>query len=67
MNDGVKVGECGAKRSVELSCACLVGSTARLRCVVEEVVGEELVEDFEIAAALHFFGVAANDGLGGLA
>jgi hypothetical protein len=31
--------------------------------VVEKIVSEEFVEQFEISAALHFLGVAANDGL----
>jgi hypothetical protein len=35
--------------------------------VIEKIVGEEFFEHFEISAALHFLGVAADDGLGGVA
>jgi hypothetical protein len=38
-----------------------------LRRVVEKVIGEELVEYFEISTALHFFGIATNDRFRGLA
>ena len=61
MDVGVKVGERGPKDIVELSRAVLVRRAAGLRRVVEEVIGEEFVEHFEISAALHFLRVAAND------
>ena len=67
MDVGVKVGERGAEHSVELPRAGLVGRAARLRRVVEKVVGEEFLEHCEIPAALHFLGVAANDCLRGFA
>src|SRR6266550_8594113 len=48
MNFGVKVGECGAQRSIQLSRACLVGRAVRLWGMVDKVVGKELFEHFEI-------------------
>jgi hypothetical protein len=35
--------------------------------VVQEVVGEQFVEELEVAAALHLLGVASHDGLCGFA
>ena len=67
MDFGVEVGESSAEDFVQVSRAGLVGRAARLRCVVEEVVGEELIEHGEIAAALHFFGIAANNRFCGFA
>ena len=67
MDFGVEVGESGAEDFVQFSRAGLVGRAARLRGVVEEVVGEKFIEHGEIAAALHFFGVAANDRFCGFA
>jgi hypothetical protein len=67
MDFGVEVGESGAEDFVQLSRAGLVGRAARLRCVVDEVVGEQFIEHREIAASLHFFGVAANDRFCGFA
>ena len=49
MDIGVKVGECGPQTFVELPRAALVGRAARLRRVVEKIVGEEFVEHFEIS------------------
>ena len=60
MDVGVKVGERGPKDIVELSRAVLVRRAAGLRRVVEEVIGEEFVEHFEIPAALDFLRVAAT-------
>ena len=40
---------------------------AGLRRMVDEVVREELLEDLEIAFALHLFGIVADDSLGGFA
>jgi hypothetical protein len=34
--------------------------------VIYEVVGEELIEDVEVATALHFFGIPADDGFPGI-
>ena len=67
MDFGVEVGESGAEDFVQLSRAGLVGRAARLRRVVEEIVGEELIEHVEISAALHFFGIAADNRLCGFA
>jgi hypothetical protein len=61
MNFGVKVGECGAQCSIQVSRACLVGRAVRLWGMVKKIVGKELFEHFEIPTALHFFGIAAND------
>jgi hypothetical protein len=44
-----------------------VGGHGGLRRMVDEIVGEELLEDMEIAFALHLFGVPADDSLGGFA
>src|SRR3954469_1195451 len=67
MDDGMKVGKGGSQRPVEFARACLVGRASRLRRVVEEVLGEKLLKDFEIPAALDLFGVPANDRFRGLA
>ena len=45
----------------------LIGSAVRLWRMVDKVVGKEFFEDFEIPAALHLFGVPANDCLRNLA
>ena len=62
----MKVGKCGPEDFVELSRAVLIRRAARLRRVVEKVIGEELVEHFKIPATLHLFGVPAHDRLRGL-
>ena len=67
MDVGVKVGKGSAQNLVELASAVLVGGASRLRRVIEKVVGEEFVEHFEIPAALHLFGVPADDCLRGFA
>src|SRR5690606_41839653 len=63
----MEVGESGAKDFVQFSRASLVGRSARLRCVVDEVVGKQFIEHGKITTALHFFGVATNYGFCGLA
>jgi hypothetical protein len=50
MDFGVEVGEGGAEDFVQLSGAGLVGRAARLRCVIDEVVGKQFIEHREIAA-----------------
>ena len=50
MDFRVKVGKCGPEDFVELSRAVLIRRAARLRRVVEKVIGEELVEHFKIPA-----------------
>ena len=60
MDVSVKVGESGPEDFVELSRAVLVRRAARLRRVVEKVVGEELFEHRKIPTALHFLSVAPD-------
>src|SRR5215218_7845990 len=62
----VKVGERCPESFVELTRAAFIGCTAGLWRMVEKVICEELLEYFEIPAALNFLGVAAHDRLGGL-
>jgi hypothetical protein len=66
MDVRVKVGERGPKDFIELSRAILIRCAAGLRRMVEKVIGEELLEHFEISTALNFLRVAAHDRLGGL-
>ncbi|MET3588400.1 hypothetical protein ABID21_004536 [Pseudorhizobium tarimense] len=58
---GVEVGESPAQRVIETTSALLVWRSSRLRRVVQEVVGEKLVEKFEVSAGLDFECVAADD------
>ena len=67
MDFGVEVGKCGAKYVVEFSRTVSVGGAARLGRMVDEVHSEELLEDFEVPAALHFHRIATNDGFRSLA
>src|SRR4051794_18714066 len=64
MDLGSKVGKRVAQPVVEDANTGLVGGSAGLRGVVDEVVGEQFVEQCEIALALDFFGVAADQLLG---
>src|SRR5215470_7940710 len=57
----MKVGKRHAKVGIELPDAGLVGSCARLRCVVNKILREEFLEEVEVPTALHFFGIAADD------
>src|SRR5262249_1089752 len=57
----MKVGKRHAKVGIELPDAGLVGSCARLRCVVNKILSEEFLEEVEVPTALHFFGIAADD------
>jgi hypothetical protein len=54
------------KDAVQLSRAVSVRNPARLGCMVDEVSREELLEHVEVSAALHFFGVTADDRLRGI-
>src|SRR5215467_13626740 len=54
-----KVRECGTKIHVELSHTRLVRSCVRLRCVIDEIVGKEFVENLEVTLALDLFGISA--------
>src|SRR5215469_673939 len=58
---GMKVGECGTNIRVEFSHACLVWSSVRLWCVIDEIVREEFLENVEVSHPLHLFGVSAHD------
>src|SRR3981081_4928647 len=60
MDVGVKVGERGPEDFVELSRTLLIRRAPRLRWGVEKIVGEEFLEDLEIAPALHSLRVAAH-------
>ena len=63
MDVGVKVGKRRPENFIELPRTVFVGRASRLRRMIDKIVGEEFVEHFEIPAALHLFGVAADDGL----
>src|SRR5215831_9752438 len=58
----MKVGECGTNIHVELSYACLIWSSVRLRRVIGEIVSEEFVEDVKSSLSLDLFGVPAYSG-----
>jgi hypothetical protein len=62
----VEIRECGAKGVVEAPGPVLVRSAVWLGRMVNEVVGEELLEDVEVATALHFFRIAADDSFPGI-
>ena len=55
-----------AQAFVEDENAGLVASATGLRCMIEEIVRKKLVEQRPISSALHLFGVATDDVLGGL-
>ena len=57
----MKVRECGTKIGVEFPHARLVWSRARLRCVIDEIVGEEFFENLEVTLALDLFGISAHN------
>jgi hypothetical protein len=67
MDVGVKVGKRRSEDLVELPGSVFVRRAPRLRRVVQEIVSKKLFEHFEISTTLHLFGVAADDGLCGLA
>src|SRR6476620_9854867 len=58
----VKVGKRVANIAVELTHTGFVRSHVWLRCVVDEIVREELFEDVKSSFALDFFGISAYDG-----
>ena len=66
MDLGVEIGERGAEGVVQEPDAVFIRSCVRLGRMVDEVVGEEVLEDLEITTALHFFGIAADDSFCGL-
>ena len=57
----MKVRECGTKIGVEFPHARLVWSRARLRCVIDDIVGEEFFENLEVTLALDLFGISAHN------
>src|SRR5215472_5961627 len=59
MDLSTEVRECGAKIHVEPSHTRLVRSCGRLRCVIDEIVGKEFVENLEVTPALDLFGISA--------
>src|SRR5262245_61008169 len=61
----MKVGKGFTQVGVELSYTRLVGRRPRLRGVIDEIVGKQLVEHPEVSFALHLVGVSTNDGFGG--
>jgi hypothetical protein len=61
-----KVRECGTNMAVELTHARFVGSRARLRSVIDEVVREEFIENIEVSPVLDLFGIPADDGFRGI-
>jgi len=58
---GVKVGKGGTQSRVESPDAVLIGTYAALRSVVDEVVGEDFVENGEVPIVLYRLDIAADD------
>src|SRR5215469_3023252 len=58
----MKIRERNTKIVAEFSHAVFVGCRPRLRCVIDEIVSEELVENIEVSLPLDLFGVSADDG-----
>jgi len=61
----MKVGEGGKNIRVEFSYACLVWSCVRLRRVIDEIVGEELIEDVKSSLSLDLVRIPAHNGFCG--
>jgi len=59
----VKVGKCVAHIAVEFTHTGFVGRHVWLRCVIDEILSEELFENIESSLALDLFGIAAHHGL----
>jgi hypothetical protein len=57
----MKVRECGTHVRVEFSDTRFVRRCARLRCVVDEIVGEQFLENIEIPLPLDLFGISADN------
>ena len=60
----VEIGERGTKGVVKAPDAVFIRCGVWLGGMVNEVVSKEVLEDVEIPTALHFFGIAADDGFG---
>ena len=58
----MEVRERGANIAIELPYPFLVRSHVRLRCMVNEIIGEKFFKDAEVSPALHFFGISADNG-----
>src|SRR5215472_10648316 len=58
----MKVRERNTKISVEFSHTGFVWCRSRLRCVVDEIVSKELVENIEVSPPLDLFRISADDG-----
>jgi hypothetical protein len=62
MNLRMKVRERNTKIGVELSHTGFVGCRPWLRSVIDEIVGEEFVEDVKSSFSLDLFGIPADHG-----
>jgi hypothetical protein len=62
----VEIGKRSTKRAVQPPYALLIGNHVWLWRVIYEIVSEELIEDVEVPATLHFFGIPADDGFRGI-
>lgn len=60
---GMKVWKCSTNMGVEFSHAGFVGSRVRLWCVIDEIVSEEFLENFEVSPSLDLFRISADNGL----
>jgi hypothetical protein len=65
MNIRMEIRECRAKCVIKDPDAIFIRGSVGLGRVVNEVISEELFEDLEVPTALHFFGIAADDGFCG--
>src|SRR5215469_15224405 len=57
----MKIRERNTEIVVEFSHTGFVGCRPRLRCVVDESISKELVENIEVSASLDLFGVSADN------
>src|SRR5467141_2284556 len=57
---GAEVGERGTQALVQYPHPVFVGCRARLRRVVDKIIGEQFLEQVPVAFALYFLGVPAN-------
>lgn len=62
-----EIREGDAQRLVEAAHAVLVSAAIWLRRVIDEIVGEQLVEYIETPVALNLFGISPDDRLSGFA
>src|SRR5262245_37083411 len=64
MDLGVKVSECFAHVAIKLPYPRLIRRRPWLRCVVDEVIGKQLIEQLEVSFPLHLVGISPDDGFG---